>query len=229
MGQVLLYDNWDFIGAERELRQAIELSPSYAEGHHIYSHFLLLLSRFDESLAESKRLLELDPISETAIGHLAYHYLRSRQYDDAIQQYKKDRQLYPDLNYSNYVELANAYYQKGMFDEAVEEYLKGFAGSGYPADKIAELRKAFGKSGIKGFLAKLLEQQTAAPPTEQDDVEIAELHALLGQKDQAFERLEKAYAAHADELVRLKEELDFDNLRSDPRFADLLRRVGLPQ
>jgi eukaryotic-like serine/threonine-protein kinase len=229
MGQVLLYDNWDFTGAERELRQAIELSPSYAEGHHAYSHVLLLLGRFDESLAESKRLLELDPVSETAIGHLGYHYLYARQYDEAIQQLRKAIQLYPNEDPYDHTQLGDVYYQKGMFDEAIEEYLKGFAGLGYPADKIRELRRAFGKSGIRGFLEKLIEQDKAAPPAELDRFDIASCYARLGEKDQAFEWLEKAYAAHDDGLVRLKEELGFDNLRSDPRFRDLLRRVGLPQ
>lgn len=227
LAEVLLYDDWDFAGAERELKQAIELNPNYAEGHHEYSHLLLLLGRIDESFVESKKLLELDPVSETPIGHLGYHYLYARQYDEAIQQFQKDLQLYPDV--VSHGQLAEAYYQKGMFSDAVEEYLKGLAQSGFTADKIAELRKASARSGIKGFYQTLLEQSKAGPQTEQDHVSIAELYARLGEKGRAFEWLEKAFAEHADGLVRLKEEVGFDNLRSDPRYADLLRRVGLPQ
>jgi serine/threonine protein kinase/Tfp pilus assembly protein PilF len=227
---VLLYDDWDFAGAEREYKRALELNPSYAEGHHQYSHLLLLLGRITESFAESKKFLELDPVSESPIGHLGYHYLYARQYDEAIQQYQKDLQLYPDSTHGfRRIKLGDAYYEKGMFSEAVEEYLKGFAEGGFTADKIAELREAFARSGIKGFYQKLLEQFKAGPQTEQDKVTIAELYARLGEKDQAFEWLEKAYAEHSDGLVRLKEELGFDNLRSDPRYADLVRRVGLPQ
>ena len=152
---VLLYDDWDFAGAEREYKRAIELSPSYAEAHHQYSHLLLLLGRINESFAESKKFLELDPVSESPVGHLGYHYLYARQYDEAIQQYQKDLQLVPRRNsWCSAVKLADAYYEKGMFGEAVEEYLKGFAQIGFTPDKIAELREAFAKSGIKGFYQK---------------------------------------------------------------------------
>jgi len=229
MAQVLLYDDWDFTGAESELRRAIELSPSYAEGHHAYSHLLLLLGRIDESFAESKKLLELDPVSETSIGHLAYHYLYARQYNEAIEQYRKTRLLYPDLDPPMDIQLGDAYYQTGVFDEATAQYLKGFSAEGYEAAKIEELKKAFAKFGIKGFYQKRLEQEKLAPPTQQNRLEIGGLYARLGEKDAAFEWLEKAYTAHDDEMVRLKEDLGFDNLRSDARYADLLRRVGLPQ
>ena len=229
MAHVLLYDNWDFSGAEREVRQAVELSPSYAEGHHAYSHLLLLMGRLDESFAESKKLLELDPVSETSMGHLAYHYLYARQYDEAVQQFQKTRQMYPDLDSPMYFQQGDAYYQKGMFDEAYAQYMKGLSGSGYESAKLEDLKKAFAKSGIKGFYQKLLEQEKVVPQTQQNRPEIAELYARLGEKEAAFEWLEKAYAAHDDEMVRLKEQLGYDNLRSDPRYADLLRRVGLPQ
>jgi serine/threonine-protein kinase len=229
LGQVILLDEWDFSGAEREFKRAIELNPSHAEAHHQYSHLLLMLGRINESLIESKRYLELDPISFEPIAHLAYHYLYARQYDEAIRQYQKADALYPDLNPVIHLRLAEAFYQKGMFKEAVSEYLQWFAGTGSPPDKIAELRKAFAGSGIRGFYQKLIEQFKAKPQTEQTSVDIAGFYARLGEKDQAFAWLEKAFAQHADGLVRLKEELGFDNLRSDPRYAELLRRMGIPQ
>jgi serine/threonine-protein kinase len=226
----LLYDDWDFVGAEREYKRAIELSPSYAEARHQYSHLLLLLGRINESFAESNKFLALDPVSETPVGHLGYHFLYARQYDEAIVQYLKDLQLYPDATHgAPRVKLADAYYQKGMFSEAVEEYLKWLATLGFKPDKIDEFREAFIQSGIKGFYRKLIEQFKAAPKGEQDEFGIAELHARLGEKDQAFEWLEKAYAERSDNLLRLKEEIGFDNIRSDPRYAELLRRIGLPQ
>jgi serine/threonine-protein kinase len=229
---ILLYDDWDFAGAEREFKRAIELSPSYAEGHHQYSHLLLLLGRVNESFIESKKFLELDPVSESPIGHLGYHYLYARQYDEAIQQFQKALQLYPDA--TDHTQLADSYYEKGMFREAVEEYLKGLAQSGFTAEKTAALREAFAKAGIKGYLQKRIEQLKAAPLKAAPQMErghsgIAKLYARLGERDQAFEWLEKAYAERDVNLVRLKEELAFDSLRSDPRFADLLRRIGLPQ
>src|SRR5215207_207553 len=129
----LLYDDWDFAGAERGYKRAIELSPSYAEAYHQYSHLLLLLGRINESFAESQKFLELDPVSESPVGHLGYHFLSARQYDETIQQYQKDLQLYPDATHgSPRFNLGNAYYEKGMFREAVEEYLIGFAQVGFP-------------------------------------------------------------------------------------------------
>jgi hypothetical protein len=115
-----------------------------------------------------------------------------------------------------------------MFSEAVEEYLKAFAQGGFTSDKIAKLREAFVKAGIKGFYEKLIEQLKAEPQTEWDHFFIAELYARLGEKDQAFDWLHKAYLEHSDGLPHIKENLGFDSLRSDPRYTDLLRRIGLP-
>jgi tetratricopeptide (TPR) repeat protein len=222
---VFLYDDWNFAGAETEFKRALELNPSYAEGHHEYSHLLLLLGRIDESRVQTKKFLEVDPVSEAPIGHLAYHLFYARQYDEAIQQCLKDLELYPDSP-QRYT-LADAYYHKGMHREAAEEHLKFWTQRGSPPDEIEAMRKAFAQSGMKGFYQKWIE--LIKPQKEQDYVDLGELYARLGEKDKAFEWLEKAYAQHADGLVRLREELGFDNLRSDPRYADMLRRIGLPQ
>ena len=227
VAEVLLYDDWDFAGAEREFKRALELNPGYAEGHHQYSHLLLLLGRTNESLMESNKFLELDPISEPPIGHLGYHYLYSRQYDEAIKTLQKTIQLYPDT--PQYTKLGNAFFEKGMYKDAVDVFAIGLAKEGLGKDDINKLNRAFEKAGSEGWLRKFLEILKAAPGARVLAVNIAEIHARLGEKDQAFEWLEKAYADHADGLVRLKEEIGFDNLRSDPRYADLARRIGLPQ
>ena len=116
-----------------------------------------------------------------------------------------------------------------MVREAVEEYLKGFAQHGSKADKIARLREAFDRSGIKGFHQERLAQLKAGLQTDDDLIAIAETHSLLGEKDQAFEWLEKAFAEHARGMMHLKENVLLDNLRTDPRYADLMRRVRLPE
>ena len=225
LGLVLLYDDWDFAASERELIRAMNLSPSYAEGYHQYSHLMLLLGRVGESLSASKRFLELDPVSESPIGHLGWHYLYARQYDDAIKQYQKDLELHPDAIV--FVELGHAYYQKGMFREAVEAYLKAGEQNGQAPEEIAALKEAFAKSGIRGYLQKRLQQLQSGGNPEVYAVRIAALLALLGEKDKAFDWLEKAYAQHWDGLVTLKQDFFLDSLRTDPRFKDLLRRVGL--
>jgi len=226
LSQVLLYDDWDFAGAERELKRAIELNPSYGEAHHEYSHLLLLLGRTGESFAESQKFLEIDPVSEAPIGHLCYHYVYARQYDEAITQCRKDIQLYPDTP-QGYT-LADAYYHKGMFREAADEYLRALKQDGDSAELLEGYREAFAKSGMAGFY-RLWLGRVKSESSDENPVDIAEFYARLNEKDNAFQWLERAYAGHSDGLVRLKEEIGFDNLRSDPRYAELLRRIGLPQ
>ena len=93
------------VGAEREFKRAFELNPSHAECHHQYSHLLLMLGRVNDSFVESKKYLELDPVSQSPISHLAYHYLYSRQYDDAIREYEKERQLFADTRPVRHIRL----------------------------------------------------------------------------------------------------------------------------
>jgi len=225
LAEVLLYDDWDFAGAERELRRALELNPNYAEAHHFYSHVLLLLGRYEESLRESRAFLELDPVSESPIGHLAWHYISARHFDEGIAQSLKDLQSYPD---SPQDLLEDAYYAKGMFREAADAYIKLRAHTLTPME-TADLRAAFAASGFNGFLRKRLEQLMNEPPAQRDDVAMAGILAQLGQTDQAFQHLDLAYARHADTLLHVKERSRFDALRGDPRYTTLLRRIGLAQ
>jgi len=224
LAEVLLYDEWDFAGAERELRRAIDLNPSYAEGHHYYSHLLLSLGRNKESLRESRMFLELDPVSESPVGHLGYHFTCAREFDAAIAQSLKDLQLYPDAPQDL---LEEAYYGKSMFREAVDQYIRRRERS-LTSTEMGELRAAFAASGINGFLKQRLGQLMSASEGDRNEVAIAAIYARLGQADKAFQHLDLAYAKHADGLVRIKQDLGFDTLRSDQRFANLLRRIGLP-
>ena len=225
----VLIRDWDFAGAERELKKAVQLSPSYAEGHHQYSHLLLLLGRFDESLIESKKYLQFDPLSASPIGHLGFHYLYAREYDQAIQLSKESLKVYPN-DADTHIQLGDAYYQKRMSREALEEYLEGFRLKATAPDQIAHLREAFAKEGIQGYMRQRIDDlKSNQPISEQDWLNIAALYARLGEKDQAFDWLEKASAVHSGGLVGLKMGLAWDNLRSDPRYTGLLQRVGLPQ
>ena len=229
LAEVLFYEDWDFAGAEREFKRAIELSPSYAEGHHMYSHFLLTMGRIDESLVESRKFLDLDPLSPAPNLHLGYQYLYARQYDLSVQQHLKTLEMDPNSARAH-DQLGDTYYQKGMFAEAVAEYLKEKGLSGAAQDDITALKHAYSASGIKGYLHKQVEQFLAIRARQGQGltVGIAAQYSRLGDKDKTFEWLETAYGEHASSLVHLREELAFDNVRSDPRFADLLRRIGLP-
>jgi tetratricopeptide (TPR) repeat protein len=226
LGQLLMTDDWDFAGADREFKRAIELNPSNVEAHHMYSHYLLAMGRMEESLVESRAVLALDPLSSLGIGHFGPHYLSARQYDDAIRDLRTYLLKEPG-DTDSYGLLGDAYYQKGMMSEALGEYLKQHERRGLAPEAIADLREAFAEKGINGYFRQQIKQLEAGGSVGYE-VQIAGAYARLGEKDRAFEWLEKAYAEHAGGLVHLKEGGVFDNLRTDPRFAGLLRRIGLP-
>jgi len=227
LAQVKFMDDWDWAGADEEFKRAIELSPAYTEAHHMYSHLLLGAGRIEESLTQSERFLELDPQSPAANLHMAYHYLASRQYEHAIRQLQKT--LVMDPNYRDgHRWLGKAYYQKGMYGEAFEEFLKERMLSGSSTEEIAALRQSYAASGIKGYWQKRIEQLEKEAKHKHISAYIrAAPYAQLGEKDKAFELLEKAYEEHDSALLDLREELYFDPLRSDQRFSSLVRRIGL--
>ncbi|MGI8543042.1 MAG: tetratricopeptide repeat protein [Aridibacter sp.] len=227
---------WDFAGAENDFKRAIELNPSNATAHQWYSELLARLGRNDEALAEVKKAYELDPFSPAVSMNVALRYLEARRYDEAIAQFKKVNQTDPAYPMA-YLFLGGAYQEKGMYEEALEAQCKGdvLLKIDTPENcerKKAAIRQAIKKDGATGYWRKDLErllkeheQGTASA------VSIARVYARLGEKDRAFEWLEKAFAKRDPELSYLKiyESFDFGNIKSDPRFQDLLRRFGLPQ
>jgi tetratricopeptide (TPR) repeat protein len=186
------------------------------------------MGRFDESYAISKRALEHDPVSPTMQLHLGFHYLTARQYDAAIQQYLKLLQIdprYPDAHN----QLAVAYRQKGVFDQSVAEYLQVETLLGMTPEQIAALKTSYVASGMRGFWLKVLE---LTEPSEQSNIspyQIASYYSILDKKDESFVWLNKAFESHDGGLVAIKTDSDFDHLHSDSRFAELLRRMKLPE
>ena len=194
---------WDFSGAELAFKRTTELSPSYIEGHHRYSHFLIALGRFDESLVESRKVEELDPQSDLASGHLANHFHYARDYPKALQYYLTALKLVPN-DAANQRMVGELYYLQGKFREAFDWYMKSLASGGaLQAADITALNEAFKTSGINGYFRKRLEQvkRSSSPTSRENDVVIAGLYARVGDKDQAFEWLEKAYANRDPSLV----------------------------
>ncbi len=237
------WDDWNWEEAEKEYKLAIELSPNYATAHHWYAESLSAVGRFDESFAEYKRALELDPLSLAISTDLGLAYYLSRQYDRAIEHLKKLRETDPNYVRTHFY-LARVYEQKGMFEEAISEYEKGFILEGdNPNDvakDIASLRSSFKVGGAKGYWQKILDRTIEGQErgdfdgkflflrVKQLPFDIARLYAHLGERYEAFRWLEKAYQERNGELAELKVAPEWDNLRSDSRFQDLLRRVGLP-
>jgi serine/threonine protein kinase len=216
-----LYD-WDWHGAEVEYKQAIELNPRYPTALHWYSLFLVAMGHLNEAVIEAKRAQELDPLSLIVNENVGDVLRLARRYDEAIEQLRKTLDLDPDFAPAH-TTLAAAYEDNGMYDKAITERLKVA-----PPEQALALKEAYIKSGMRGFWEKQLElaiersMQTYVSPYN-----IAWLYAILGEKDEAFAWLEKAYAEHSIHFTYLRADTSFESLRSDPRFSALLKTVGL--
>ena len=224
-----LYD-WDWPGAEIEFKRAIELNPAYAEAHHYYSHYLIAMGRTEESLTESRRCLELEPSNILLSVHLGWHYLYVRQYDQALDQIEKTVEM--DKNFGQtYPWLGLILEQKGRYAEAIAAFQKAIRlVPGASSIAEAELAHTYAVSGNREEAQKIIaELQELAKSKYVSSYQIAAIYAGLGEKDQAFAWMQKAYDERSDGLVNLKVDQRLDSLRSDSRFADLMRRVGLPQ
>jgi Tfp pilus assembly protein PilF len=226
LAMVKMYE-WDLAAPEREFKRALDLNPNEAETHHQYSHYLTLVGRTHESLVESLRALELDPLSLPLNAHLAWHYLYARQYDQAIEQCRKTIEM--DANYPPaHGFLARAYEQKGMQQEAIAEFQKTITLLGDSVQTRAELGHAYAVAGKKEEALKIMDElKASSKETYVSPYDVAVIYVGLDQKDQAFDWLQKAYQESFG--IRYLNDPRLDPLRSDPRFRDLVRRVGLPQ
>ncbi len=226
LGTIKTFYDWDWPGSEREFKRALDLNPNYATAHHWYSHYLAAAGKLDEAVTQIKRARELDPFGVTVNIWLANTLYYSHQYDRAIEQYRRTLELYPewgDLHGS----IGDCYAQKRMFAEAIAEWQKALTLAG-DAQLAANLEHAYVSSGYTGYLQKRLEVLKASAQTKPvSPLDFAYTYALLGDKDHVLEWLEKAYEER-DPWLYVKGEPRLDNLRSDPRFKDLVQRLGLP-
>jgi tetratricopeptide (TPR) repeat protein len=220
--------DWDWQTSEKEYRRAIELDPNYATAHHWYAEHLMWLGRFEEALSESERALQLDPLSliiATDRGAVLYN---SRQYDRAIEQFHSVLRKDPKFGRAGIVTFA--FVEKGMFAQALAdaEIYRRFYGEG--PTYWSELTYICGRAGQLERARRELEKLEKVSRQQQlDPVTMLWAHLGVGDKEEALADLEKAYSQHFHILTTLKVEPAFDPLRSDPRFQDLLRRVGLAQ
>ena len=223
----LLYD-WDLAASEKEFRRALDLDPDYTTAHHLYSHTLIVLGRTDESLAESKRALELEPLNLAVGNHLGWHYLYARQYDQAMEQFRKTLELDPAFPQAQRY-AAWAYLQKGMHQEAIASLRAALGLLGRNPEVEGELGHALGVAGRRTEALAVLEGLRQLSSIRYvSPYSVALVHAGLGDRDQALAWLEKAHVERSDYMAYLNREPMLDGLRSDPRFAALVRRVGLP-
>ena len=220
------YD-WDFDSAGKEFQRAIELNPGYATAHHWYAWHLAVLGRSDEAITEMRKAVSLDPLSLIINADLAELLVIAHSYDESIRQSRRTIEMDPNFALAHN-QLAVAYLQKHMNDEAVAESQKAVQLSGGSPTCIANLARAYAASGKRGEAEKLLSDlKKRSSPGYSDASEIAAIYASLGDKNQALNWLEKGYEERFNPGVLLRP--GFDPLRSDPRFEDLVRRIGLPR
>ena len=225
---VKLNFDWDWPGAEAEFKRAIQLNPNFPNGHHWYSHYLMAMGRTQESLAESKRALELDPLGIILNVHLGWHYNNAHQYDLAIEQINKALEMDPNFGIA-YWYLGLAYEQEGKYPEAENALRKGMDQLRDNTALAGDLGHLYAVSGRKDQALKVIEELKALSHRKYvSSYNIALIYVALDEIDQAFVWLEKAYQERSDLMVYLKVDARLDKLRSDPRFKDLIKRLSLP-
>ncbi len=222
------YDR-DWPVAGKHFERALALNPAYGDAHVAYSLYLGALGRSEEALAEMKRALELDPASPVTDHMMAVQLYFARRFDQAIEQCRKTQEMDPNFPPTHWV-LGDAYAAKGMYREALTEYEKYAALSPGNPLALADLGYAHARLGERNQALRVLEQLRAASTQRYvPAVSYALVYVGLGEKEQAFTWLEKACEERTNFLAYLKVHAIWDPLRSDPRFADLLRRIGLSQ
>ncbi len=221
-----LYFEWDFADAEKEFQRAIRLNPNYATAHHWYGFGPLGgMQRFDDAITELKRAQELDPLSLIINTDLGHTYIFAGQYDKAIEQLRKTLEMDQGFYYAHWC-LGLAYQMKGSFREAQAEYEKAFQLNDDPY-VLALLGHLFAMSGKKEQALKTLRQlEEISRQRYVSSYSFAIVYAELNEKDKAFQWLEKCYQERCIHMLGIKFDPVVKNLRSDPRFAELVRRVG---
>jgi TolB-like protein/DNA-binding winged helix-turn-helix (wHTH) protein/Tfp pilus assembly protein PilF len=218
--------DWDLDAGGIEFRRAIELNPGYATAHHWYAWHLSLLGRYDEAIAEMRKAENLDPLSLIINADLAELLVLAHSYDESIRQSRKTIEMDPNFALAHN-QLGQAYLQKHMYDQAIAELQRAVQLSGGSPTSIANLARAYVASGKRSAAMKLLSDlKKRSNSNYSNAAEIAMIYASLGDVDQAMNWLEKAYDERFNPGVLLRP--GFDPLRSDTRFQNLVRRIGLP-
>jgi len=219
---------WDSEGALKEWKRAIELSPQDVLARRFYSNNLRLTGRWEEAIQQGKRARELDPLSAETSKALGATYFWAGRYDEAIDQYKKTLEIDPNSP-SVHDLLADAFARKGLHREAIAEEQRYLVLSD-DEDAAEELGRDFATAGYARAMRALYRKtlvfiEEAAKHAYVSPMNFAVLHAQLGEIDEAFRWLERAYVERQPWLRTIHADPQFEPLRSDPRFAELVRRV----
>ena len=227
LAMIATFHDWDWKTADKEFQRAIDINPNCVPAHHFYSHYLVFVGRFAEALAEGQRALALDPLDVGMNFHLGWYYHFTYQNDQAAAQLKRVLEMNPKFADAHAM-LGLIYEQRGQYQEAIAEFKTGREMGGL--DERGHLGHAYALSGHQGEAEKLLnELREESKQKYVSQYNIAIVYAGMGDKEQTFAWLEKAIADRDSNITQIKVEPAFDGLHSDPRFAELLRRIGLPE
>jgi tetratricopeptide (TPR) repeat protein len=224
LGHLRAYE-FDRVGAEREYKRAVELNPSSARAHYFYGNFLSgSTGRQSESLAAHQKALELDPLSLPIQWALAMHSSSVGRYDEAIEKLQKTLELEPsfDLGLRS---LSEIYYYQGKYEESLSTLKKQFEFRGDP-DAVEALEQGYRESGYEGAMRAAANRLVArSRKTFVRPGLVAVFYVRAGEKDLALDWLEKAYEGRDIEIVNLRDSPQWDPLRSDPRFQEILQKL----
>ncbi|MGB5346571.1 MAG: tetratricopeptide repeat protein [Woeseia sp.] len=230
MGLLLQNKDWDFAGAAKEYQRAIDQMPSYASAYHWYGELLVQLRQFDEAFELYRQAAVLDPLSPAISSDAGLAWYLARDYERAIAELRKSIDADPTFS-RTHTYLAGVHAELGQYAESIAALQQGWLLAGESAAdverKITRLRAALESSGPQGFWQQQLELALSSPGPERP-VDTAKLYARTGASDEAFALLEKAFADRLFDMLYLNVDPAWDSLRDDPRFDDLLRRIGFP-
>jgi eukaryotic-like serine/threonine-protein kinase len=237
LGHVKSHYDYDFPGAQREFLEAIKLNPNYANAHLFYAGaYLTPMSRHQEAIAEMKKALALDPLSLPLSNYMGNTYLFAGEYEKAFQQFQHTIDLDPTFPLAHFF-FADLLVEIGKYEQGIKEYQTGALLAGASPEEAsaqaAEFRAAFQTGGPKGYWQKILDvrlkEYQQAGPRYVPAWGVAVAYARVDDNEKALEWLQKSYAERDPSLTLVKSYPEFRSLRGDPRFADLLRRIGLPE
>lgn len=223
LGFVKFLGNWDWAGAEQELRRAIELNPKNADARQNYCDLLSVLGRREEALDQIERARQLDPISDTILNSYASALFYARRYEQALEKCQMTLELDPQHRGASTL-LPRIYLAQSKFDQAIAESKKRMGDTSAFSTLITAYANArLGRRADAESAIQLFKRTGESSSSHM----IAMIYAGLNDKDRAFEWLERAFEARSNKLITLKVDAEWDNLRPDPRFDDLLRRMRL--
>jgi len=227
LGMIALFYDWDWSAAEKEYKQTMALNPNHVWAHERHARGLAAQGRKEEAIAEAKQVLALSP-TPSEWDYPIWVFILTRRYDLARERAQELLEVAPNWVWGHF-ELAQVDEQEGQLEEAAQEFLKADELFGMDPKRVTQLKGTLAKSGAKGYWKRTLENyKESAKSNYVPPVLVAEACVRVGDRECVFEWLERGFEERDDLMINLKVEPVFDSLRSDPRFQDLVRRVGIP-